>query len=81
MGLPPGPAPSGFFPGPETGATAPPTPSGVMRSTAFARGSATSRSPFDDSPWRKEHGALWDIGPHALSLLVPALVSLMGHWN
>ena len=30
-------------------------------------------SPFDDSPWRKEHGALWDIGPHALSLLVPAL--------
>ena len=30
-------------------------------------------SPFDNSPWRKEHGALWDIGPHALSLLVPAL--------
>jgi predicted dehydrogenase len=30
-------------------------------------------SPFDSSPWRKEHGALWDIGPHALSLLVPAL--------
>ena len=30
-------------------------------------------SPFDESPWRKEHGALWDLGPHALSLLVPAL--------
>jgi len=30
-------------------------------------------SPFDASPWRDEHGALWDIGPHALSLLVPAL--------
>jgi len=30
-------------------------------------------SPFDSSPWRKEQGALWDIGPHALSLLVPAL--------
>jgi predicted dehydrogenase len=30
-------------------------------------------SPFDASPWRHEHGALWDIGPHALSLLVPAL--------
>jgi predicted dehydrogenase len=30
-------------------------------------------SPFDSSPWRKEHGALWDIGPHALSVLVPAL--------
>ena len=30
-------------------------------------------SPFDSSPWRKERGALWDLGPHALSLLVPAL--------
>ena len=30
-------------------------------------------SPFDASPWRHEHGALWDLGPHALSLLVPAL--------
>jgi predicted dehydrogenase len=25
------------------------------------------------SPWRQAHGALWDLGPHALSLLVPAL--------
>ena len=30
-------------------------------------------SPFDSSAWRKEHGALWDIGPHALSLFLPAL--------
>lgn len=30
-------------------------------------------SPFDASPWRHEHGALWDIGPHALALLMPAL--------
>jgi predicted dehydrogenase len=30
-------------------------------------------SPFKDSAWRKEKGALWDIGPHALSVLVPAL--------
>jgi predicted dehydrogenase len=30
-------------------------------------------TPFDASPWRHEHGALWDVGPHALSLLVPAL--------
>jgi predicted dehydrogenase len=30
-------------------------------------------TPFDDSTWRKQHGALWDIGPHALSLFVPAL--------
>ncbi|SDX50163.1 Predicted dehydrogenase [Modestobacter sp. DSM 44400] len=30
-------------------------------------------SPYKDSAWRIEHGALWDIGPHALSLLVPTL--------
>jgi predicted dehydrogenase len=30
-------------------------------------------SPFKDSPWRQEKGALWDIGPHALSLFIPAL--------
>jgi predicted dehydrogenase len=30
-------------------------------------------SPFAASPWRDEHGALWDIGPHALSLFLPAL--------
>ncbi|PRY51928.1 putative dehydrogenase [Geodermatophilus tzadiensis] len=34
--------------------------------------SALAGSPFD-SAWRRRHGALWDIGPHALSLLVPAL--------
>jgi predicted dehydrogenase len=30
-------------------------------------------SPFDSSPWRKEQGALWDVGPHALSVLIPSL--------
>ncbi|WP_222267396.1 Gfo/Idh/MocA family protein [Modestobacter marinus] len=30
-------------------------------------------TPFGHSPWRREHGALWDIGPHALALLVPTL--------
>ena len=35
--------------------------------------SSLAGSPFDSSPWRKEHGALWDIGPHALSVLLPAL--------
>ncbi len=25
------------------------------------------------SPWRREHGALWDMGPHSLALLVPVL--------
>jgi predicted dehydrogenase len=35
--------------------------------------SSLAGTPFATSPWRQEHGALWDIGPHALSLLVPAL--------
>ncbi|MFL4902221.1 Gfo/Idh/MocA family protein [Streptomyces sp. MMS24-I2-30] len=30
-------------------------------------------SPFAASPWRKEKGALWDVGPHALSVLLPVL--------
>ena len=30
-------------------------------------------NPFGRSPWRREHGALWDIGPHALASLLPAL--------
>ncbi|MEU7211178.1 Gfo/Idh/MocA family oxidoreductase [Streptomyces sp. NPDC044989] len=30
-------------------------------------------SPFADSPWRREKGALWDVGPHALSVLLPVL--------
>jgi predicted dehydrogenase len=29
--------------------------------------------PYGRSAWRKEWGGLWDIGPHALSLLVPVL--------
>ncbi|MFJ9722070.1 Gfo/Idh/MocA family protein [Streptomyces sp. NPDC101209] len=32
-----------------------------------------SGSPFADSPWRREKGALWDVGPHALSVLLPVL--------
>ncbi len=28
---------------------------------------------FSSSPWRHDKGALWDVGPHALSLLLPAL--------
>lgn len=30
-------------------------------------------SPYASSVWRKEEGALWDVGPHALSFLLPAL--------
>jgi predicted dehydrogenase len=32
-----------------------------------------SDSPFAASPWRHEHGGLWDIGPHALSLVLAVL--------
>lgn len=30
-------------------------------------------NPFGESEWRRERGALWDIGPHALALLLPTL--------
>lgn len=30
-------------------------------------------SPYKDSPWRQREGALWDIGPHLLGTLIPAL--------
>ena len=30
-------------------------------------------NPFSESVWRRERGALWDIGPHALSTLIGAL--------
>ena len=33
----------------------------------------TDDSPFAASPWRREKGALWDVGPHALSVLLPVL--------
>ncbi|MFF4641677.1 Gfo/Idh/MocA family protein [Streptomyces sp. NPDC001389] len=30
-------------------------------------------SAYADSPWRKAKGGLWDVGPHALSVLIPIL--------
>ncbi|MBA3717043.1 MAG: Gfo/Idh/MocA family oxidoreductase [Actinobacteria bacterium] len=33
----------------------------------------TPDNPFGHSAWRKEHGALWDLGPHALAALLPGL--------
>jgi predicted dehydrogenase len=36
-------------------------------------GHAAAGSPFASSPWRRSDGALWDVGPHALSQLLPAL--------
>jgi predicted dehydrogenase len=41
-----------------------------MASAIFVDG-----SPFGHSPWRRDKGALWDVGPHALSTLIP----LLGH--
>jgi predicted dehydrogenase len=35
-------------------------------------------SPYASSPWRREKGALWDVGPHALSLLTAALGPVTG---
>lgn len=33
----------------------------------------TAGNPFAGSPWRQEQGALWDVGPHAVSVLLPVL--------
>lgn len=33
----------------------------------------TSGNPFAGSPWRREDGGLWDVGPHALAALLPML--------
>lgn len=30
-------------------------------------------NPYGTSPWRREKGGLWDLGPHALSLILPVL--------
>lgn len=35
--------------------------------------SSIAGTPYASSAWRQERGALWDVGPHALSVLVPAL--------
>ena len=40
---------------------------GLWLGSAFAPG-----SPFD-TPWRHDKGGLWDVGPHALSMLIGAL--------
>ncbi|GLY03551.1 oxidoreductase [Actinoplanes sp. NBRC 101535] len=33
----------------------------------------TPDNPFGASPWRRERGGLWDVGPHALALVLPVL--------
>jgi predicted dehydrogenase len=42
-----------------------------MASAIFVAG-----NPFGKSPWRRDKGALWDVGPHALSTLIPLLGSV-----
>ena len=39
----------------------------------FASDALSSDSPFAASTWRHDKGALWDVGPHALSILWPLL--------
>jgi predicted dehydrogenase len=34
---------------------------------------STPGNPYAHSAWRRSWGALWDVGPHALSLAVPAI--------
>ncbi|MEU4642580.1 Gfo/Idh/MocA family oxidoreductase [Micromonospora sp. NPDC023814] len=57
---------------------------GFLASTAAVGGWHTAKavrfgsifqpsSPYGASPWRRQHGALWDIGPHALSVILPVL--------
>jgi len=33
----------------------------------------TEGNPFAASPWRRKSGGLWDVGPHALALVLPVL--------
>jgi predicted dehydrogenase len=40
----------------------------IMHASIFQPG-----NPYSASPWRRKHGGLWDIGPHALSIVVPLL--------
>lgn len=42
------------------------------RATWFGA-NAEPDSPFKDSPWRRRHGALWDVGPHSLAVILPLL--------
>lgn len=39
---------------------------------------ASPDSPYRDSPWRWERGALWDLGPHAISSLSVTLGPVVG---
>jgi predicted dehydrogenase len=38
----------------------------------------TPGNPYAASRWRQQEGALWDVGPHALAVLLPALGPVVG---
>lgn len=44
----------------------------------FAASIFVEGNPFGGSQWRKDKGGLWDIGPHALSVLLPVLGPVSG---
>jgi predicted dehydrogenase len=46
--------------------------------TIWAATLFTPGSPFHDSPWRHEHGALWDVAPHAIAALNAGLGPVVG---
>ncbi|MFE9206789.1 Gfo/Idh/MocA family protein [Micromonospora sp. NPDC007230] len=61
-----------------------PNVTGFLAATAAAGGWQHARAtmfasiyqpgnPYGNSQWRRDRGALWDIGPHALSLILPVL--------
>jgi predicted dehydrogenase len=62
-----------FQPGPQTWIAEQAAVGGWFTARAQWLGAVfTSESPFA-TPWRREKGALWDVGPHALSVLLPVL--------
>ncbi|WP_330555555.1 Gfo/Idh/MocA family protein [Burkholderia multivorans] len=44
----------------------------------FLSGALLPGTPYTGSGWRNEQGALWDLGPHALSVLLPVLGDVVG---
>ena len=45
----------------------------ISANARFLSGAMRPGSPYVACEWRQRYGALWDIGPHVLSLLLPAL--------
>ncbi|MFD3732666.1 Gfo/Idh/MocA family protein [Streptomyces sp. NPDC058632] len=64
-----------FQPGPEAWITEQARAGGWFTGRAQWLGAVftSDGNPFAASQWRREKGALWDVGPHALSVLLPVL--------